>query len=244
MASRGNRDRVVIATKVSTSPGRERLTSQAIRAAAEDSLRRLQTDHIDLYYAHRDDEHTPLEETLAGFDRLVREGKVRHIGASNYTASRLAEALRICDADGLTRYAALQPHYNLMERGHYEGELAGLCEQEGIACIPYWSLAQGFLSGKYRAGGPAVDSARAGMVSGYLDGRGMRVLGALDDIAVEHAVSVAAVALAWLAAQPTVLAPVASARTVDQLTDLCQMITLTLSTSELERLGSAATPTP
>ncbi len=244
MAERGNRDHVVIATKVSTRPGRERLTSQAIRAAVEGSLRRLQTDYIDLYYAHHDDVHTPLEETLVGFDRLVREGKVRHIGASNFTATRLAEALRISDADGLTRYAALQPHYNLKERDHYEGELADLCEREGIACIPYWSLAQGFLTGKYRLGGPAVDSERAGMIGGYLDDRGMRVLAALDDIADAHAVSVAAVALAWLAAQPTVLASVASARTVDQLVDLCRMTNLTLSPPELERLGSAAIPTP
>ncbi|MDN5769408.1 MAG: aldo/keto reductase [Microlunatus sp.] len=244
MAERGNRDRVVLATKVSTRPGRERLTGQAIRAAADDSLRRLQTDYIDLYYAHHDDLHTPLEETLEGFDRLVREGKVRHIGASNFTAKRLAEALRISGAEGLARYVALQPHYNLMERDHYEGELAGLCAQEGIACIPYWSLAQGFLTGKYRLGGPAVDSARAGMISGYLDERGMRVLAALDDIADAHAVSVAAVALAWLSAQPTVLAPVASARTVDQLVDVCAMTNLTLSPPELERLSSAATPAP
>lgn len=244
MAKRGNRDRVVIATKVSTRPGRERLTSQAIRAAAEDSLRRLQSDYIDLYYAHRDDEHTPLEETLNGFDRLVREGKVRHIGASNYTANRLAEALRVSDAEGLTRYTALQPHYNLMQRGDYEGEMAGLCAREEIACIPYWSLAQGFLTGKYRAGGPHVDSARAGMISGYLDERGMRVLAALDQIAEAHAVSVAAVALAWLAAQPTVLAPVASVRTIGQLADLLQMTNLTLTATELERLSSVATTTP
>lgn len=239
MASRGNRDSIVIATKVSTRPVRERLSRKAIRAAAEDSLRRLQTDHIDLYYAHRDDEQTPLEETLTGFDALVREGKVRHIAASNYSASRLSEALAVSDAAGLARYVALQPRYNLMDRDQYEGELARVCEEEGLACIPYWALAQGFLSGKYRLNGPHIESERAGMVGDYLDERGMAVLAVLDELAGKHGVSVAAVALAWLGAQSTVVAPVASARTVGQLADLVSMTGVQLSSEDLDRLGSA-----
>lgn len=241
MAKRGNRDRVVIATKVGIAPGREGLAPATIRAALEDSLRRLQTDYVDLYYAQQDDESTPLAETLHAFDALVREGKVRHIAASNHRASRLAEALAVSDAEGIARYVALQPHYNLMERGRYEGELAQLCRQQGLACIPYWSLAQGFLSGKYRVDRPRVESERATMVDGYLDERGMAVLAELDEVAAAHAAPVAAVALAWLVAQPTVVAPIASARTVDQLAELVAMVDVRLSAEELDRLGSAAT---
>jgi aryl-alcohol dehydrogenase (NADP+) len=240
IAKRGNRDRIVIATKVGAAPGREGLGKATIRAAAEDSLRRLQIDHIDLYYAQSDDPDTPLDETLHAYDALVREGKVREIAASNYSADRLSEALAISDAAGIARYVALQPHYNLIERSRYEGELAQLCEREGLACIPYWSLAQGFLSGKYRVDQPRVDSARAGMVEGFLNDRGMAVLAELDAIAAAHGVHVAAVALAWLAAQPTVVAPIASARTVDQLADLVPMAELRLSTEEIDRLGAAA----
>lgn len=240
MASRGNRDRVVVATKVGMAPGREGLSATTIRAAVEDSLRRLQTDYVDLYYAQYDDERTPLEETLHAFDALVGEGKVRHIAASSYRAARLAEALAVSDAAGIARYVALQPHYNLVERDEYERELAPLCEREGLACIPYWSLAQGFLSGKYRAGGPRVESARSAMAGSYLDERGVAVLAALDEVAAAHTAPVAAVALAWLAAQPTVVAPIASSRTVDQLAELLQMVELRLSAEQLERLSAAA----
>jgi aryl-alcohol dehydrogenase (NADP+) len=241
MAKRGNRDRVVIATKVGMAPGREGLSAATIRAAVEDSLRRLQTDYIDLYYAQYDDESTPLAETLHTFDALVREGKVRHIAASNYGAARLAEALAVSDAEGIARYVALQPHYNLMDRDRYEGDLAQVCQQQGLVCVPYWSLAQGFLTGKYRVGRPRVESERATLVDGYLDERGMAVLAALDEVAANHDVPLAAVALAWLVDQPTVVAPIASARTAGQLADLVSMVEIRLSAEELDRLGSAAT---
>jgi aryl-alcohol dehydrogenase-like predicted oxidoreductase len=237
MASRGNRDEIVVATKV----GFDRdLAPDRIRASAEGSLRRLQTDRIDLYYAHNDDPDTPLEDVLGAFDGLVREGRVRAIGASNFSAPRLAEALAVSRRDGLARYTALQPHYNLMERSEYEGELEELCRRERIACLPYFALAKGFLTGKYRPGGAAVESARAERASEYLDARGERVLAALDEIAAAHGTSVAAVALAWLRAQPTVAAPIASARTPEQLADLLPSVTLELDAGELRRLDDAS----
>jgi aryl-alcohol dehydrogenase (NADP+) len=237
MASRGNRDEIVVATKV----GFDRdLAPDRIRASAEGSLRRLQTDRIDLYYAHNDDPDTPLEDVLGAFDGLVREGRVRAIGASNFSAPRLAEALAVSRRDGLARYTALQPHYNLMERSEYEGELEELCRRERIACLPYFALAKGFLTGKYRPGGAAVESARAERASEYLDARGERVLTALDEIAAAHGTSVAAVALAWLRAQPTVAAPIASARTPEQLADLLPSVTLELDAGELRRLDDAS----
>lgn len=235
--ARGNRDDVVIATKVGAMGG---LSAAAIARAADASLRRLRTDRIDLYYAHVDDEKTPLEETLGAFDELVRAGKVRHIAASNYTAPRLAEALETSDRDGLARYVALQPHYNLVHRDAYEGELAELCAREGVSCVPYYGLAQGFLTGKYRPGGSDTGSVRAGGASAYLDERGVRVLAALDELAAAHDAPVAAVALAWLAAQPTVAAPIASARTREQLDDLLPVGSLQLDAGELERLSAAA----
>jgi aryl-alcohol dehydrogenase-like predicted oxidoreductase len=239
MAERGNRDRMVIATKVGSWEQAKGLGADAIRRGAEGSLQRLQTDRIDLYYAHRDDPGTPVEETLAAFDALVREGKVRHIAASNFSAPRLAEALAVSDREGLARYVALQPEYNLLERDGYEGELADLVAREGLSCVPYYGLASGFLTGKYRPGGD-VDSPRAGGAGRYLDERGLRVLDALDAVAEAHAVPVAAVALAWLAAQPTVAAPIASARTVEQLADLLAMAELTLGAEELARLDQAS----
>ncbi|MCP2166194.1 aldo/keto reductase [Goodfellowiella coeruleoviolacea] len=239
MAARGNRDHIVIATKVGRWPQRPGLSAANIKAAAEDSLRRLRTDHIDLYYAHSDDPDTPLEETLAAFDELVRAGKVRHIAASNYTADRLAQALAIADRDGLTRYAAIQPHYNLVEREHFEGPLADLVAKEGLATLPYYALAKGFLTGKYRPGSSTVDSPRAEGATAYLNERGLRVLTVLDEIAADHHTTVAAVALAWLRAQPTVVAPIASARSIDQLTDLLPVAELTLTDTEVARLTAA-----
>ncbi len=182
MAARGNRARIVVATKVGKLAGLAGLSARTIRAAAEGSLRRLGTDVIDLYYAHADDPATPLEETLGAFDALLREGKIRAAGASNYTAPRLAEALETSRRLGLARYEALQPHYNLVHRDEYEGELASLCVREGLACFPYYALASGFLAGKYRPG-MKVESARAGGASKYLDARGLRVLAALDSVA-------------------------------------------------------------
>jgi aryl-alcohol dehydrogenase-like predicted oxidoreductase len=239
LATRGNREDMVVATKVGQMPGLAGLAPDTIRAAAGASLGRLQTDRIDLYYAHIDDEDTPLEETLSAFDSLVREGMVRHIAASNYTAPRLTQALAISEREGLARYQALQPHYNLVERG-YEDDLAGLCAREGLGCVPYFALARGFLTGKYRPGGAQVDSPRAGSAQAYLDDRGIEVLGALDEIAAAHNTTLAAVALAWLAAQPTVVAPIASARTREQLADLLPVADLRLTAEELRRLSEAS----
>lgn len=243
MATRGNRDQIVVATKVGQKPDRAGLSAETIRAAAEDSLRRLQTDRIDLYYAHIDDQSVPLEETLGAFDALVREGKVRYVGASNSTAARLAEALEVSRREGLVSYVAVQPHYNLVERDEYEGELAALCVREGIGCVPYFALAKGFLTGKYRPGGDDVDSPRAERARAYLDGRGERVLAALDEVAAAHGVPVAAVSLAWAAAQPGVVAPIASARTAEQLAELLPMAELELSADELRRLDEASAAT-
>ena len=186
LAKRGRRDDMVIATKVGSWDQRPGLGADNIRAAAEDSLRRLGTDHIDVYYAHQDDEFTPLEETLGAFDALVRAGKVRYIAASNYSAPRLRQALQSSQREGLARYVALQTHYNLMERD-YEADLAGVAAEHELAVLPYFALAMGFLTGKYRAG-RRVDSVRAGRASAYLDERGQRVLGVLEQVADAHQV--------------------------------------------------------
>jgi aryl-alcohol dehydrogenase-like predicted oxidoreductase len=239
MADRGNRDRMVIATKVGMFPDLGGLSAKTIRAAAKVSLRRLQTDHIDLYYAHRDDPTTPLEETLRAFDALVREGKVRYIAASNFTEARLSEALATSGRLGLARYVALQPHYNLVHRSEYEGGLAALCAREGLACFPYYALASGFLSGKYRPSSK-VESARASGAAKYLDDRGIRVLAALDAIAAERRTTVAAVSLAWLVTRPAVVAPIASARTPEQLEELLPFISMHLRKDERKRLNDAS----
>jgi aryl-alcohol dehydrogenase-like predicted oxidoreductase len=239
MAARGARESVVIATKVglwSTHPG---LSPANIHAAAEESLRRLQTDHIDLYYAHRDDPTVPLAETLGAFDELVKSGVVRAIGLSNYSAARLEEALSICQRDGLTRPVALQPQYSLVERDEYEGALADVCAREGLACLPYFALARGFLTGKYRAG-VSVDSPRAAGAAAYLeDDRAEQLLSTLDDIAASHGTSVAAVAVAWLRSQPTVVAPIASARNAAQLAEVLPGGVLELSDADLRALTHA-----
>ncbi|MEU0567982.1 aldo/keto reductase [Nonomuraea sp. NPDC005983] len=239
LAERGNRDSIVLATKVGMLQGFEGLSRRNIRTAVENSLRRLRTDRIDLYWAHRDDEDTPLAESLAAFDELIREGKIRYVGASNYTADRLAAALRVSDDEGLARYVALQQPYNLVERG-YEGELRDVVAKEGLSSTPYYSLARGFLSGKYRPG-VTIDSPRAGAASQYLETKhGPRTVEALLKLAAAHDVEPAAVALAWLAAQPTVTAPIASARSVDQLRPLLAAAELTLSADELGLLDAAS----
>lgn len=239
LARRGRRDDMVLATKVGSWDQRPGLSASNIKAAAEDSLRRLRTDYIDLYYAHRDDPDTPLEETLGAFDELVRAGKVRYIAASNYGANRLTDALSVSDRAGFARYRAVQSHYNLMERA-FERGLAPLAAREGLGAMPYYALAKGFLTGKYRMRDRRGDSPRAQGALSYLDDRGRRVLAVLDEVAGAHGVSVAAVALAWLAAQPTVVAPVASARTVEQLTDIVPAATLRLSEDELRALSDAS----
>lgn len=240
LASRGNRADVVVATKVSQHPDYPGLTAANIRAAADASLRRLGTDHIDLYYTHFDKPEVPVEEIISALDDLVRAGKVRYIAASNITAERLKASLDFSEREGLARYVALQPHYNLVSRGTYEGELQDLAAAAGLAAVPYYALAAGFLTGKYRPG-TTVDSARAAGAGKHLDTeRGRAVLAALDDIAAAHDVPVATVALGWLAAQPTVAAPIASARTVEQLPALVGVAELRLTDAEVERLTEAS----
>jgi aryl-alcohol dehydrogenase-like predicted oxidoreductase len=243
MAERGTRDRMVIATKASRQhagqPKEHPLAAGEVKAACERSLRNLRTDRIDLYYAHWDDETTPLEETLTAFDELVREGKVRYVAASNYSAKRLTEALEVAERLGTAWYVALQSEYNLVEREPYESELAPLLEARGMGGLPYYSLARGFLTGKYRAG-QRVDSPRAQGASKYIGEKGDRVLDALRRVAEEQDVTPAAVALRWLADQPTVTAPIASARTVDQLADLLPMQDLVLTDDQRRLLTDAS----
>jgi aryl-alcohol dehydrogenase-like predicted oxidoreductase len=236
MTARGNRDDLVIATKVGKRPGFDNLRPETIRASVEGSLQRLQTDRIDLYYAHQDHLDDDMAAALETFDALVREGKVRHLAASNYTGARLRAALDLQVENGWAPYAALQPHYNLVERAEYETEYAGLCVERGMGTLPYFGLARGYLTGKYRLGGTAVESVRAGGAAGYQDERGERVIDALEVIAATHGVRPAAVALAWLRTRPAVVAPIASARTPEQLADLLPMAALDLTTDDLALL--------
>ncbi|MFI7044388.1 aldo/keto reductase [Streptosporangium sandarakinum] len=237
--ARGNRDRIVLATKVGMLGSRPGLSAKNVRLAVEDSLRRLRTDYIDLYWAHIDDADTPLEETLGVFGELVGEGKIRNIGASNYGPERLAEALDVSEREGLPRYGVLQQHYNLVERD-YEGALRDVVAARGLTSTPYLGLARGFLTGKYRPG-VEVDSPRADAAARYLEEeRGRRVLAALDEVAAAHDAVPATVALAWLAAQPTVAAPIASARNVEQLRPLLAVAELELTDDDLKLLDEAS----
>ncbi|OIJ62680.1 aldo/keto reductase [Streptomyces mangrovisoli] len=237
---RGNRSDVVIATKVSQHPEFPGLSAANIKAAADASLRRLGTDHIDLYYTHFDKPEVPVEEIVGALDELVKAGKVRHIAASNISPERLQESLDFSDREGLARYVALQPHYNLVSRDTYEGPLQDLAEREGLAAVPYFSLEAGFLTGKYRPGA-TVDSARAGRAAKHLETeRGRKVLAALDEVAAAHGAAHATVALAWLAAQPTVAAPIASARTPEQLPALLAVADLRLTDEDLTKLNQAS----
>jgi aryl-alcohol dehydrogenase-like predicted oxidoreductase len=240
LAARGNRDDVVVATKGSRLAPNKGLSTKAVQGAAEASLNRLGVDHIDLYYAHYDDPETPVEETVTALDGLVKAGKVRYVAISNTSAARIAESLAFADREGLARYVAIQPQYNLVEREQFETELAELAEKEHLSTVPYYALARGFLTGKYRKGGPEVNSPRAGSASKYLDDRGIRVLGALDEISQEHDTTVAAVALAWLASKPTVDAPLASARNTAQLAELLPVGDLKLTDAELTALDDAS----
>jgi aryl-alcohol dehydrogenase-like predicted oxidoreductase len=239
LADRGVRDRVVVATKASPGAKEHPLAAGEIRAAVERSLRNLGVDRIDLYYAHYDDETTPLEETLTAFDELVRAGTVRHVAASNYSPARLAEALETSQRLGVTSYVALQQHYNLMERPAYEGALRDVVTEHGLGTLPYFGLAKGFLTGKYRSG-ERIDSPRAARAAEYAGEKGDRVLGALGEVAGAHGVPVAAVALRWLADQPTVVAPIASARSVEQFADLLPMRDLVLTEEQRKRLDDAS----
>jgi aryl-alcohol dehydrogenase-like predicted oxidoreductase len=238
----GRRDKVIIATKVGSEmgPNRKGLSGTYIRRAVEDSLQRLQTDYIDLYQSHVDDADTPLEETLKAYDQLIKEGKIRVIGASNYSAQRLRQALKVSRKHGLPRYESLQPLYNLYDRAEFEKELSPLCREQNVGVISYFSLASGFLTGKYRSMDDLADHARAEMVKKYIDARGLRILRVLDAVARQHALTPATVALAWLIAQPAVTAPIASATSLAQLQELVQAATVELDKSSLDRLNAAS----
>jgi aryl-alcohol dehydrogenase (NADP+) len=241
LADRRDRDRIVVATKVGGGQGSVRnLRAETIKREAHASLERLRTDHIDLYYAHFDDEQTPLAETLSAFDALVRAGTVRHLGASNYTPERLTAALEFQREHGLAEFTVLQPHYNLVERD-FERTLLPVADAWDLAVLPYFALAKGFLTGKYRPG-TEVESQRAEGARAYLDERGAAVLAALDDVAAAHDTTVAAVALAWLRTRAHVVAPIASARTIEQLRQILLAATLTPTPAELSRLTATAAP--
>jgi len=238
----GRREKIVLMTKVGMEMGPDQtgLTRGYIMRAVEDSLRRLQTDHIDLYQSHRADEDTPVEETLRAYEELIRSGKVRVIGASNYSAAQLRAALDASEAQGLPRYETLQPHYNLVHRSDYEAELEGLCRERGLGVIPYFALAAGFLTGKYRSQADLEGRPRAVIVKNYMDERGYRVLDALDSVATDLDASAAQIALAWLMARPSVTAPIASATTEEQLDQLMGAARLRLDEEHVHRLAEAS----
>lgn len=237
----GKRDRVLIATKVGMLPGEggAKLAPARIAAAAEASLRRLGTDHIDLYYAHQDDEDTPQADYLAAFGRLIDAGKVRVLGASNFRAMRLKSALDLATTQGLPRFHALQPEYNLVSRHKYEGELQNLCVEHNIGVAPYYGLAAGFLTGKYRSTADLSKSVRGGAMADLLTGKGAAVLAAMDAVAEETGATLPQIALAWLAAQEGVVAPIASATSVEQLEELVGAWQLSLTSEQLARLTDA-----
>jgi aryl-alcohol dehydrogenase-like predicted oxidoreductase len=238
----GRRSEVIVATKLGNEmgPGKKGLSKSYIFAAVEDSLKRLQTDYIDLYQSHVDDPATPIEETLEAYAQLVRQGKVRAVGASNFTAERLSQSLQISRQHGFPRYESLQPLYNLYDRAVYETALESLCRKEGIGVIPYFSLAKGFLTGKYRSEKDLSKSVRGQMAKKYLNERGFRILAALDEVAAQHHSNPARVALAWLLAYPGITAPIASATNLDQLNDLIESANLQLDDASINLLNQAS----
>src|SRR3984957_2491997 len=238
----GNRKKVILATKVGIelAPDKKGLSKAYILREVEDSLQRLQTDYIDLYQSHIDDGSVPLEETLKAYDQLVKEGKVRAVGASNYRAERLVEALKFAKESGLPRYECLQPHYNLYERAGYEKDLEPLCLKEGIGVIPYFALASGFLTGKYRSENDLAKGPRGQMVKKYLEERGFRILAGLDQVAANLHSTPGKVAIAWLIARPSITAPSASATSVDQLKDLVDAANLQLDAEAIKTLDAAS----
>ena len=236
------RDQVVLATKVGMemSPTETGLSRSVILRSVEDSLRRLQTDHIDLYQSHKDDPETPLEETLGAFDTLIKQGKIRAIGASNHTAPRLAESLQVSQETGLPAYQTLQPEYNLYDRAKYEADLEPLCRNHALGVIPYYSLCSGFLTGKYRSAADLGQRARGAKVKNYLNPRGFAILDALDQVATQENSTPARVAVAWLMARPSITAPIASATSLDQLADLIAATQLKLDETSVETLDQAS----
>jgi aryl-alcohol dehydrogenase-like predicted oxidoreductase len=238
----GKRDKIVLATKVGKPMGEglKGLSKAYINNAVEASLKRLQTDYIDLYQSHDDDQDTPLAETMQAFDQLIKEGKVRAIGASNFTADRLAEAIKVSEDNSFAAYQSLQPEYNLYDRAGFEAELKPLCIEKNIGVITYYSLASGFLSGKYRSEADLSKSQRGGGIKKYLNDRGYRILEALDEVAANHNVSATTVSIAWLIAQPGITAPIASATSVKQLGDIAKAADVKLTSDELDLLTRAS----
>jgi aryl-alcohol dehydrogenase-like predicted oxidoreductase len=242
MKQRGTRDKVIIATKLGMpmAPDKRGLSRKYIFEEVENSLSRLQTDVIDLYQSHRDDPETPFEETMQAFDELVKQGKVRYIGASNFTAERLAEAQKISQQHGYARYESLQPLYNLVEREEFENGLQQLCVEQEVGVIPYFSLARGFLTGKYRPNQLLPESRRAeGVQKLFMNERGFAILGAVDQVARQRNATPAQVSLAWLMAQPGITAPIASGTSAEQVHELMQAIELKLTNEDLEVLSKA-----
>lgn len=246
LARNGKRHQVVLATKVGMDmgEGKSGLSPQYIEQAVEDSLRRLQTDYIDLYQSHKDDPATPLADTLGAFGRLIEQGKVRYIGASNYSGPRLREALETSERSGLPRYETLQPHYNLVVREPYESDLAPVVDEFDLAVVPYFSLASGFLTGKYRSEADFEGKARGGGAKKYFNAQGLAVLSALDEVAAQYNATPTQVALAWLLAQPHIAAPIASVTHPDHITDLVAAANLTLDSAAIEKLTAASAEAP
>jgi aryl-alcohol dehydrogenase-like predicted oxidoreductase len=244
MHARNNRGKIVLATKLGIEivPGKKGLSRAYMRQAVEDSLRRLQTDYIDLYQSHRDDPETPIEETLSAYGELVKQGKVREIGASNFSVDRLAESLKISTDKGLPRYQSLQPIYNLMERAQFEGPLEALCLREKVGVIGYYSLASGFLTGKYRSPADTAGRPRGAGVAKYLNDRGLGVLKALDEVAKRYEAKPGQIAIAWLIARPGVTAPIASATNLEQLAELVEAAEIELDAESIEKIDAASKP--
>lgn len=244
LAKSGKRDQVVIATKVGLAmgEGKSGLSAAYIEAAVEDSLRRLGSDYIDIYFAHCDDPDTPQDETQEAFDRLVKAGKVRCLGASNFAAGRLQSALNIAGAGGMARYEVLQPLYNLIDRSVFEDSLLPLCQQANIGVTPYFGLASGFLTGKYRSRDDLVGAARGRMVTKYLNPRGMRILDALDSVAKRHELVPAQIAIAWLIARPTITAAIVSATSLPQLDQIMKAADIVLTPHDVAELDAASRP--
>jgi len=242
MKARGNRDKIVLATKlgIEMAPGKKGLSAAYMASAVEASLTRLQTDYIDLYQSHRDDPETPIEETLSSYADLIKQGKVREIGASNFSADRLAESLRVSAAKGLPRYQSLQPHYSLVERNEFEGALEELCLAETVGVIGYYSLASGFLTGKYRSAADAEGKMRGSRVQKYLNAYGFGVLKALDEVAKRYEAKPGQIAVAWLIARPSVTAPIVSATTLEQLAELVEAAEIELDEDSIAKIDAAS----
>ncbi len=240
LAKRGRRDDVVIMTKVGSLEARKGLKADNIAAAVEDSLKRLQTDYLDVYFAHIDDDSVPFEESLGAFSRLVEAGKVRAVGASNHSAARMREALKVAAEQGLSRYEVMQPGYNLYDRAGFEDELASLAQQEELGVVSYFSLASGFLTGKYRSKADLEGAARAAFLEGFFDERGMRLLDVLREVSSDVGATPAQVSLAWLMGRPGVTAPIASATSLEQLDDILAAADLKLPAAASEALEAAS----